>query len=204
MKPTFSFLVPTHREDRPLERCLESIAWQLGSGDEVIVIGDTFNGSLPKVEHLIYRNFDERFRYMEYDAGHSCWGHCQLNAGLAVAMGDWLHVNDDDDVWAPGAVAMMRQAALDSGGRPMLFRFQSYVGGMHVWLERGRVERNWIGGHCLVTPNIPGKVGRFDCVYSGDFDYIDTTLKLHGGYESALWKDGVVAIARPQAAVGAV
>ena len=58
--PTFTFLIPTHREDRPLQRCLDSLAPQLLPGDEVYVIGDTCNGPLPKVRSLVesYRNSD--------------------------------------------------------------------------------------------------------------------------------------------------
>ena len=203
--PTFSFLVPTHRENRPLERCLDSIAWQLGAGDEVIVIGDTADGPLPGVEALV-RDYDRRypagvarFRYLAHDAGHHCWGHCQLNVGLTQARGEWLHVNDDDDVWVPNALPMLREAADGANGRPMLFRFMSYVG-LPFWVEQGRFERNWIGGHCLVAPNVPGKVGCWGEEYSGDFDYLESTINLHGGIEHAIWRSDIICVARPSPA----
>lgn len=199
--PTFSFLVPTHREDRPLERCLQSIAPQLGRDDEVIVIGDTHDGALPGVEALVGR-YDARFRYLAHDAGYHDFGHSQLNYGIAQARGSWLHVNDDDDIWAPGAVNLMRMHADGLGERPLLFRFVSYVG-MVFWCDRGRLERNWIGGHCLVAPNLPGKVGQWGPEYNGDFDYIEQTVMAHGGPDSVVWLDPIVAIARPTLAVAA-
>jgi hypothetical protein len=192
--PTFSFLIPTHR-GRPPWRCLDSLLPQLDRGDEVIVIGDTHDGPLPRVRQLV-EGYDSlapvgSFRYLELDAGAHDYGHSQLNYGLEHASGEWLHCNDDDDIYAPGAVATMRQAAHISGGRPLLFRFQSYHRGVVFWVERGRLERHWIGGHCLVTPNVPGKVGRWGPSYQGDFDWIESTIAQHVG-----WLDQLSDLAR--------
>lgn len=192
---SLTFLVPTHREDRPLARCLNSIQHQMQPKDEVIVIGDTHDGPLPYVK-LLVGSYGPYFTYLPFDAGHHCYGHCQLNHGISLAQGDYLHVNDDDDVWTVGAADKMRLAVAEEPDRPHLFRFQSYVGGMIFWAAKGMVERNYIGGHCLVTPNGP-KVGTWDCAYTGDFDYIRTTLDLHGGNESAVWHEDVIAVARP-------
>lgn len=191
----FSFLVPTHREDRPLARCLNSIMHQMTSDDEVLVIGDTHDRELPRVERFV-ADYGPQFRYVPFDAGHHCFGHCQLNYGLGLAQGDWLHANDDDDVWTPTAVIAMRRAAEEAPDRPHLFRFQSYFGTVY-WDQRGIVERNHIGGHCLLFPNVPGKVGRYTCDYSGDFDMIRQTLDLHGGDASAIWHEDIVCVARP-------
>jgi glycosyltransferase involved in cell wall biosynthesis len=195
--PSISFLVPTHRADRPLERCLDSIAPQLGPYDEVLVIGDTLDGPLPSVEALIRQNYDSRFRYLAHDAGHHCWGHCQLNYGLAFAKGDWIHANDDDDIWTPGAAQAMRAGILGSGGQPLLFRFVSYVNRMPIWIERGRFERNWIGGHCLVYPNDPDRMGHYADIYNGDFDMLESTVNFYGGPEQAVWREEILCIARP-------
>lgn len=198
-KPTFSFVVPTHREDRPLKRCLDSIVRQLGSEDEVIVVGDTTDGSLFGVEMLV-SSYDQRFRYLSHSPGFHDYGHSQLNYGIERARGDYLHCNDDDDVWAPGSVAIMRSTAQAWPERPLLFRFISYVGVVY-WHTRGLFVRNHIGGHCLVAPNIPGKVGKWGSAYNGDFDYLESTIELHGGIENAVWCDQIVVIARPTADV---
>lgn len=193
--PSFTFAVPTHREDRPLERCLNSVRSQLAPQDEVIVIGDTFHGSLPAVERLV-AGYGSQFRYLELDAGHSCWGHCQLNYAMAEARGDYWHANDDDDVWLPGATDMMRQAAEVWPGKLLLFRFISQFGTVY-WEEVGKVERNSIGGHCIVAPRVLAKMGTYACVYSGDYDYISQTIAKFGGANQAIWIDNLICRARP-------
>ena len=161
----------------------------------MIVIGDTHDGAMPSVKELV-KSYGSKFRYIAHDAGSHDYGHSQLNCGLSLAKGDYVHCNDDDDVWTEGAVEAMRAAAEADPGRPLLFRFQSYLGPI-FWVERGLFARNWIGGHCLVAPNLPGKVGQFAPAYNGDFDMVETTLALHGGVGSAVWKEDVICHARP-------
>jgi Glycosyl transferase family 2 len=196
-EPSFSFLIPTHREDRPLARCLDSVAPQLGPNDEVVVIGDTCDGPLPRVRDLV-RDYGPQFLYLEHDAGYHDWGHSQLQYGIGQALGEWLHCNDDDDVYVPGAVAVMRTVAADANGRPILFRFRSYHGQVY-WAQRGVLQMDLVGGHCLVFPNIPGKIGRFGRRYQGDWDMIDSTVRLHGGPDSVIWRTEIICIARPDA-----
>lgn len=194
-EPTFTFSVPTHREDRPLKRCLDSLAPQLGPRDNVLVVGDTFDGDLPGVEALV-REYGSQFRYIPYNAGRHTWGHDQINLAFDLATGDWLHVNDDDDIWLPDAVPTMRQFAIANPGRPLLFQFMA-MDDRILWDKAGHVERNYIGGHCLVQPNIKGKIGKMGPIYSGDYDMIRECLDLHGGDASAVWIDKIICRARP-------
>lgn len=202
---SLSFLVPTHREDRPLKRALDSIWPQLGVADEVIVIGDTYDGPLPSVERLVLSysarsSSNASIRYLPHDAGRHTFGHDQLNYGLQFARGDYWHCSDDDDIWAPGAVEKMRTGIAVRPGAVHLFRFRAY-NGLTYWLQPGLVVRNFIGGHCLVAPNVPGKYGQFAPEYSGDFDQIEQTVNLNGGPGAAVWHNQIVAIARPTAGV---
>lgn len=195
-RPTLSLLVPTHREDRPLRRCLDSVKDQLKGGDEVIVIGDTFAGSLPGVEALV-REFGPQYRYTELNAGGSDFGHSQLNAGIALAKGDYIHCQDDDDIWTSNALAVFRLlASAVHEPTPFLFRFRSHAG-MLFWHQPGLFARNWIGGHCLLAPNQPGKLGQWAPQYNGDFDYVEGTVNHYGGPQHAVWRDEIVAVARP-------
>ena len=192
--PTFSLLVPTHREDRPLKRCLDSVRPQLGRHDEVIVVGDTHDGPLPAVEALV-KSYGQRYKYVAYDAGHHCYGHCNLNYALPLAGGDYVHLNDDDDVWTPTALeAFRRNVQRVSSPVPFLFRFKSYVGPI-FWVQPGLFARNWIGAHCLLAPR--EGLGRFGCDYTGDFDYVESTVMAYGGPTQAVWREEIVAIARP-------
>lgn len=195
-RPSISLLVPTHREDRPLRRALESVRGQLKGHDEVIVIGDTCEGPLPGVEALV-TEFGPRYRYAAHNAGVHDWGHAQLNYGMTLAEGDYIHCSDDDDVWAPGALEMFRaMAGIVSEPTPFLFRFLSYHG-LVYWTQQGHFERNWIGGHCLLMPNVKDKLGHFGSEYNGDFDYVESAVNHYGGPAQAIWRDEIVAFARP-------
>lgn len=195
MTPTISFLMPTHREDRPLRRALNSIAPQLQPGDEVVVIGDTHDGELPGVQATV-KEYGYQFRYLSLDAGHHCWGHCQLDYALMQARTDYIHCSDDDDIWTPHAAEAMRHAAKVNPGEPALFRFVSFFGTVY-WERAGLFERNHLGGHCLFLPNDPERIGKFYCGYSGDFDYVHDTVQAYGGPERVAWRDDIVCIARP-------
>jgi glycosyl transferase family 2 len=196
MPPTITFAIPTHREDRPLKRCLDSIRPQLLPGDEVLVVGDTFNGSLPGVCALV-QSYGAQFRYFAFNAEHACWGHCQMNVALMLARCDVIHLNDDDDVWTEDAAELIRKGVETWPGHVLLFRFVSYHGRTLFWSEVGKLERNYIGGHCMVAPNVKSKLGRFSCEYSGDFDWIEQTVNAFGGAENAIWLTDIVAYARP-------
>lgn len=194
---SLSLLVPTL--GRPsLARALNSVKDQLASGDEVIVVGDTHDGELPEVEALV-RDYGKQFRYLAHDAGHHCWGHCTLMYGINRANGDYIHCSDDDDCWSPDALDAMRGAIAElNEPHPLLFRFRSWYGPV-FWSQRGLIAEGQIGGHCLVTPNIPDRIGVFGCRYEGDYDYILSTLqKWPRGILDAQWVDRIVAIARPE------
>lgn len=192
-RPTLSLLVPTL--GRPeLARAIESALPQLLAGDELLVIGDTRLGELPATEALC-ASYGPQVRYVGFTDGEASWGHHQLNHGLTLARGDYIHASDDDDVWCPGSLAVMREAIVAHPGRVFLFRFRSYLGGTVFWLVPGLLERNTIGGHCLCQPNLPGKVGQLGPEYAGDHTWIVDTLARHE--EPPVWCDVVICEQRP-------
>lgn len=209
--PKLSAIIPTPGQGRPLGRCLRSLATQpLHDGDEVIVVGDCFDGPLPEVESLVRGYAAEcggHFRYVAFNGGMHSWGHREINAGIELARGDYLTFNDDDDVWAPGAFDTIRRVAgALPEPRPLLFRFQTHWGAV-CWDELCRhsdgslvPRQDHIGGHCAVFPNLPDRLGRWGDHYQGDFTFIRDTLALwpNKGTE-AVWRDEIIAIARPGA-----
>ena len=193
MNDSVTFIVATHRDDRPLARCLHSIAYQMGPNDEVIVVGDTLESELAETQKIV-SSFGSSFRYLPYNAGHHCWGHCQHNYAITQAQGEYIHLNDDDDVWTQNARHDIARAMKTWPGQLFLFRFKSYFGTI-FWENPGLMARNHIGGHCMVVPNDQDKIGKFTCEYSGDFDWIRDT---HLNYsERAIWIDAILAQARP-------
>ncbi len=189
---TLSLLIPTHREQRPLRRCLESVVPQLEAGDEVLVIGDTHDGPLPGVE-AVCEDYALFVRYLSHDAGAHDWGHSQLNHGLAQAQGDYVHCQDDDDVYTPDALAAMRAASAEHGMRPYLFRFKSYHG--DTWWQDEAIAEGRVGGHCAVFPN-DERLGRFTARYNGDWDYIASTLA-NWLPTPPVFVDRLICVARP-------
>jgi len=194
---SLSFLVPTAGR-LEIECALASIAPQLEPDDEVVVIGDTL-GAVLTGSQAIVESFGPQFRWVEYAGQVHTYGHQQLNYGISVARGDYIHCSDDDDIWAPEAAKAMRRGIDADPGRPLLFKFHSWHSYTY-WDFYGLLAMNHVGGHCLVAPNIAGKIGRWGDSYQGDFDYIMETVTLHGGIDSVVWRDEIVCIARPSIA----
>lgn len=173
-----SIIVPT-ADGEGLETLFASVADQLQSADEVIVVGDTHDGALNAVRDVVKA---ASYLYVEHDAGHHCWGHCQINEGMAYATGDYLIFIDDDDCFPDGALQIIRDAAATlPSPRPMMFQFWSRRHGRTL-PPTHEVRESAIGGHAIVVPNIPAKLGRWGERYAGDYDFIVSTL--------ALWPDG--------------
>lgn len=192
MADRLSILVPTHDGDG-LHRLFESIAHQVRLDDDVLIVGDTMDAPLSWLASEI-ESMGAPYRFLPFDAGHHCWGHCQLNYGITQATGDYLVFNDDDDVFTPEALHIIRAriAELDRP-RPLMFKFHANRLGRTL-PERYEVVESAIGGHCLITPNIPGKLGQWGERYGGDFDWIVSTLAYWP--EGPAWNDDVIADAR--------
>lgn len=192
MAARLSIIVPTHDGDG-LRRLFASIAPQITPADDVLIVGDTHDAPLSWLAAEI-ESMGPPYRFLPFDAGHHCWGHCQLNFGISQAMGDYLVFNDDDDIFTPEALHMIRaRIAEQPKPRPLMFKFHAARLGRTL-PERYEVVESAIGGHCLVTPNIAGKLGQWTCRYGGDFDWIVSTLEKWP--EGPAWYDDVIASAR--------
>lgn len=195
IKP-LSIIVPTP-DGGNLPALADSLRKQLYPGDEVIVVGDTFNLAARNPALREWVEAQPQWRWEEHDAGYMGWGHPQINYGMSRAKGDYILFQDDDDVYAPGALVNVHRAVkhLDPP-RPLLFRFRAArYGGMPIWQQKGRIEEGWIGGHCIVVPNVPEKMGKWTDRYAGDFDFIEETLRLWQPLEP-VWKEQVIVHAR--------
>lgn len=192
---TLSIIIPTP-DGGNLPALHASLAGKLYPGDEVIVVGDTFSEhpNLPAVATAVQ---NAGWRWLEHNAGYMGWGHPQINYGITQAKGDYLVFQDDDDVFAPDAMVNIHRAIRHvEPPRPHLFRFKAArFGGQTFWIKKGLVAQGAIGGHCLVTPNIPEKTGKWTDRYEGDFDFIEETLRLWEPLEP-IWRQEVISFAR--------
>ena len=189
---TLSVIIPTAGR-ASLRRTLESLTDQLKAGDEVIVVGDIHDGPIVTTPQIV-ADAGPAVRYVTHDAGHHCWGHCQLNYGMMQARGNYLVFNDDDDIATPGALAAIRTAiaAREISG-PLLFQFVTPW--RQILWATPMMTLGAIGGHCLVTPNNPARTGVFGCDYMGDFTMIQDTVSKWGG--EVAWIPQVIAQCRP-------
>ena len=196
--PRLSIFIPTHDPNRPLDRILKSIQNQpIGPDDEVLVGIDEFGLEAPDIMRIVKRvlEYGPQFRAITVLVNHSCWGHCVINNLLVNCKKDYIVGNDDDDIFTKGAFDAIRAEIKKLPvPKPLMFKFQPYFGGRPLWQEKKLVEGR-IGAHCLVTPNIPEKVGRFTCRYAGDFDWVRDTLTRWN--MDVAWVDPVIAIGRP-------
>lgn len=186
MPAKLSIIVPTHDGDG-LDTLFASVVDQLYHDDEVLVIGDAYEGDPGMPPPLT------AMRYLAIDTGHHCWGHCQINYGITQARGDYLIFIDDDDCFPDGALDAIRRAiAEQEQPRPLMFKFYSRRHGRT--LPPGHyVQESAIGGHAMVVPNIPEKLGKWGERYAGDFDWIQSTLALWP--DGPAWYDDVIACA---------
>jgi Acetyltransferase (GNAT) family/Glycosyl transferase family 2 len=192
LAPTICVIVPTI--SRPtLRHTMDSVLWQKGGlypGDECIIVGD---GPQPWAEKQVAMH-PEWFKYHESNDG-KMWGHPQCNAGIELASADYIVFQDDDDLFCQSAFNHIRSAIRVHAGSPLIFRFNNHDGLTHPMNHVIKVC--YIGGHCLVTPNVQSRIGRWGMRYEGDFDYIHSTLDLYGGDKAAVFIDELISVCRP-------
>lgn len=188
-----SIIVPTP-DGGNLDRLEESLRRQLRDGDEVIVALDTHTDKLYPLRTWIDQT--PHWRFIALDAGRHAWGHPQINHGITQAKGDYLVFQDDDDVFAADALVNIRRAAkhLDPP-RPLIFKFKAARAGGRAFPIDRSLAIGTIGGHCLVVPNVPEKIGKWTDEYTGDNDFIVETLRLWEPLEP-VWRPEVITYAR--------
>lgn len=173
-----------------LRRTLESIAvGGIRPEDEVLVIGD---GEWPEARRII-NDFVDRFslRYLETPP-RKLWGHPQRNVGISLAKGTHLASIDDDDVYVPGAIDLIRAGIDQHPDKILLFKMRSCTPRHpwgHAWRSKDVVCGN-VGSPIIVVPNIPANLGKWGDHYAGDFDFISETVrKFPGGHDGIVWRE---------------
>lgn len=123
-------------------------------------------------------------------------GYRARTAGMARAKGTHLAFLDDDDVYADGAVDLMREAACR---QPVIFRMRDARTGGLTW-NQPELRFGNVGTPMFLVPRKPSKLGVWEPHNpflrrpGGDFVFIKTTCDLMG---EPVWRDEVVAVIRP-------
>jgi glycosyltransferase involved in cell wall biosynthesis len=188
---SLSIIIPTLGR-RTLSRTLRSISSQDAFGDdvEVIVVGD---GPRPAARAQFEREAVKHpnWTYLEHGPQPG-WGHAQRMAGLERARGRYVMFINDDDGYAPGALATIRQAMVEHPGRVVIFKMDRI--GILYW-RRPEIRQGDVSVQMYLVPNVAEKVGSMTnpIRYESDFDFIVQTLELQG--TEPVWRDEIIVIA---------
>jgi cellulose synthase/poly-beta-1,6-N-acetylglucosamine synthase-like glycosyltransferase len=101
-----SVLVPARNEGRNIGACLESLSRQTVAGLEIIAIDDGSTDRTPALLAEAARG-DPRVRVLRVEGPPPGWTgkSFALDAGAAIARGEWLCFTDADTVHAPDSIA---------------------------------------------------------------------------------------------------
>ncbi len=192
MTADLTVIIPTQGR-ATLPRMLASMLPENQGGyqAEVIVVADTHSPLLMDVAACA-REYGAA--YLEYDAGRHDWGYPQLTYGYERAAGDFILNAGDDDIYVRGAFPMIREAIWESSPGPLLFRSEMHPSPNRgcqmptiLWAQEGRIERSWVTGQNLCTPNDPARFG----TWYDDYTHLSQTLRLWDG--QVTWRMEIIA-----------
>lgn len=195
--PTICVITPTI--GRPsLQRTLESGV--LGEGDSWRVIADG-----PEIHRVVRANIDLPHTLpcislsTSFEATGN-YGNKLRDLAIATAQESYFVFLDDDDIFAPGAVNIIKEAIAKHHPRPIIFKMINGNGEI-LWRNREVTPGN-VGGSMFVCPNVPGKLGRWanGAGHRSDYEFIRQTLESYGpGWrQEIVWSDEVIIHCRPQ------
>lgn len=197
-QPTICVITPTI--GRPsLRRTLESAT--LGEGDlwEVVADGEeVYEMVKPEILDLLraetYLHLTTTFK----PAGD--YGNKLRDSIIAITGSDYFLFLDDDDVFAPGAIQIIKGTIARVAPRPIIFKMVNGNGEI-LWKNRVVTPGN-VGGSMFCCPNTPGKLGQWvnGAGHRSDFEFIKGTLHKYGdGWRQAVvWSDEVIIHCRPK------
>jgi glycosyltransferase involved in cell wall biosynthesis len=111
-RPAVSAIIPTHNRAPLLAEALDSVLAQAGEDVEVIVVDD---GSTDETPRALARHAGRVRTIRQANAGVGA----ARNRGVAAARGGMIAFLDDDDLWAPDHLAVLRGALEASPGAMM-------------------------------------------------------------------------------------
>jgi len=94
MKPAFSVVIPSFNHAPYLRACLDSVLEQTYPPSEVIVVDD---GSTDESVEIL-QSYEPRIKLTVQENRGT---YATLNVAIAESTGDWIAIQNSDDVWAP-------------------------------------------------------------------------------------------------------
>lgn len=187
-----SIVIPTI--GRPsLYKTLHSIyTGGISAADEIFVAGDGPRGAEAEI---IVRAFSSRMpvSYLELPLRQTV-GHSQRNHFMRIATGTNLMSIDDDDVYTPGSLTRVKHDIARFDGKILIYKMKSMTRGKPfdlLWKEQKILVGN-IGTPMIVVPNDKAKLGMWGERYTGDFDFVESTVRNYGE-QNVEWIDYILA-----------
>lgn len=168
----FSICVITPTLSRPtLERALLSA--ELTPGDEWLVIGD---GEQQVAAGLVADLWQRGRGWLRYISGPETrqHGNAQRDYGMEQARGDYFLFLDDDDVFTPGAIGLIRP---ELNGYPTVFKMRHPESGV-IWQQPVMSVGN-VGGSMLALPNDKKRLAKWSSHqgHKSDFNFMLDTFE---------------------------
>lgn len=121
------------------------------------------------------------------------YGNAARRRKMEVATGDALLFQDDDDVYAPGALDVVRDRFGGDPGRLHVFRMRYRENGAELWADREVREGN-VASQMICVPNVDrALLGRWSDRYESDYDFIRGTCECLG---EPAWHEEVISLVR--------
>jgi glycosyltransferase involved in cell wall biosynthesis len=196
-QPSLCIITPTI--GRPtLRRTLESGAADLDINDLWIILGD---GPQPEALRVCKNvGFNCQSAFLESLTAVGDYGNVLRDQAMSIATQDYFVFLDDDDIFAPNAIQIIKHEVAEHHPRPIMFRMINGNGEM-LWRTREVTPGN-VGGSMFVCPNAPGKLGTWanGRGHQSDTGFIEDTLRLYGpGWRQNLhWSGDVIVHCRPE------
>jgi hypothetical protein len=181
-----------------LARTLESGAKDLDKNDLWIIFGDGLETGI--IEICQHVDFNCETALLESVTTFGDYGNSLRDQAMSVATQDYFIFLDDDDIFAPNAIPIIKREIAEHHPRPIMFRMINGNGEL-LWRTREVTPGN-VGGSMFCCPNTPGKLGTWanGRGHQSDFHFIEETLKLYGpGWRQNLfWSGDVIVYCRPE------
>lgn len=193
-QPTICVITPTISRDS-LKATLESAT--LSPRDDWVVIGD---GPQPKARAIVESLGKNRtyLRYMETEVQRGNWGNIPRDVAMKESPKDYFIFLDDDDVFAPNAMPVLKAELAKAFPCPVMFRLIT-ADGRTIWKDH-RFGVGNIAGSMFACRNVPGRIGRWDNDggYQSDFHFIEQTLNYYPNWRTSLvWSGEVIILCQP-------
>ncbi len=193
-QPTICVITPTI--GRPtLRQTLESAI--LSKGDVWYILQDRVGCDVYDIWFDLRKT--RPFLYMFETHLGGDYGNPLRDYAMRSTYGNYFVFLDDDDIFAPNAIPIIKEAITKHHPRPIIFKMINGNGEI-LWRNHEVTPGN-VGGSMFVCPNIPDKLAKWDNGHGhrSDYEFIKQTLEKYGSgwRQEIVWSDDIIIHCRP-------